>query len=118
MPDHVKPKKLSDRRLRRGRLAVYLEPRDIWIGVYRGPDAVYVLPLPFVVFKWTHTAGRQPATTEGGRNAQRRAIAKAYRTAASRVQFMASGRIAAYWLRSAADDFDAAADETQADDDA
>lgn len=41
------------RRLVRGRLAVYLEPRDAWIGVYVAPDAVYVLPLPFLVFRWT-----------------------------------------------------------------
>jgi hypothetical protein len=43
-------------RLRFGRLSVYLEPRDIWVGVYIAPAAVYVLPLPFCVFKWTRKA--------------------------------------------------------------
>lgn len=35
----------------RGRVEVYLEPRDIWIGVYVDPNAIYVCPLPFVVFR-------------------------------------------------------------------
>jgi hypothetical protein len=30
---------------------VYLEPRDIWVGVYVAEDWVYVCPLPFVVIK-------------------------------------------------------------------
>lgn len=46
------PARLSDRRLRIGRLAIYLEPRDAWVGVYVAPDAVYVLLVPFVVFRW------------------------------------------------------------------
>jgi hypothetical protein len=41
------------RRLRVGRLQVYLEPRDLWIGAYIDPGAVYVCPLPCVVFRWT-----------------------------------------------------------------
>lgn len=44
------------RRLRFGRLAVYLEPRDVWIGVYVAPGAVYVCPLPLLVLRWTRTA--------------------------------------------------------------
>lgn len=36
----------------RGRLAVYIEPRDAWFGVYVSPGAVYVCPLPFVVLRW------------------------------------------------------------------
>ncbi|MGE5830694.1 MAG: hypothetical protein ACM30G_20350 [Micromonosporaceae bacterium] len=40
-------------RLTVGRLQVYLEPRDVWIGVYVAPDAIYVCPLPMLVFRWT-----------------------------------------------------------------
>lgn len=40
------------RRLRLGRLSVYLEPRDAWVGVYMALDAVYVCPVPFVVLRW------------------------------------------------------------------
>lgn len=46
------PKSVSDRRLKLGRLAVYIEPRDAWIGVFVAPNAVYVLLLPFVVLRW------------------------------------------------------------------
>lgn len=40
------------RRARLGRLSVYLEPRDLWVGAYVAPDAVYVCPLPVLVFRW------------------------------------------------------------------
>ena len=40
-------------RLQRGRLAIYFEPRDIWVGVYVAYTAVYVCPLPMVVIRWT-----------------------------------------------------------------
>lgn len=43
---------MSDRRIRLGRLSVYVEPRDIWVGVYVAPAAVYVCPLPLLVVKW------------------------------------------------------------------
>lgn len=39
-------------RLRFGRLSAYIEPRDIWIGVYVAEAAVYVCPLPLLVVKW------------------------------------------------------------------
>jgi hypothetical protein len=42
-------------RLRSGRLSVYIEPRDIWVGVYVAEAAVYVCPLPLLVFKWQRT---------------------------------------------------------------
>jgi hypothetical protein len=34
------------------RLRIYLEPRDIWVGVYVAPQAVYVCPIPCLVFRW------------------------------------------------------------------
>jgi hypothetical protein len=40
------------RRVRLGRLAPYVEPRDAWIGAYVAPDAVYACPLPFCVVRW------------------------------------------------------------------
>ena len=39
-------------RLAVGRLAVYLEPRDVWVGLYVAPDALYVCPLPLLVLRW------------------------------------------------------------------
>lgn len=44
------------RRLRAGRLSVYVEPRDIWVGAYVAETAVYVCPLPLLVFRWTRRA--------------------------------------------------------------
>lgn len=35
------------------RLAVYIEPENIWIGVYVAPDRVYICPLPLLVFRWS-----------------------------------------------------------------
>jgi hypothetical protein len=35
-----------------GRLRFYIEPRDIWVGVYVARDAVYVCPLPLVVIRY------------------------------------------------------------------
>ena len=40
------------KRLTFGRLQVYIEPRDVWVGAYIASDAVYVLPLPLCVFRW------------------------------------------------------------------
>jgi hypothetical protein len=40
------------RRLRLGRLSVYIEPRDAWIGAYVARDAVYLLLMPFLVLRW------------------------------------------------------------------
>ncbi len=33
-------------------MKVYIEPRDWWIGYYRGDDHHYVCPLPTVVIRW------------------------------------------------------------------
>lgn len=43
---------LPARRWRVGRLALYVEPRDAWVGLYIDPRAFYVCPLPFVVLRW------------------------------------------------------------------
>ena len=40
-------------RLTAGRLQVYIEPRDMWVGAYVAPAAVYVCPLPMLVFRWS-----------------------------------------------------------------
>lgn len=39
-------------RLLRGRLYIYVEPRDAWVGAYVAEDYVYVCPLPFVVLRF------------------------------------------------------------------
>lgn len=44
--------RVASRRLRLGRLAVYVQPRDLWVGAFVGLDAVYVCPLPTVVIRW------------------------------------------------------------------
>jgi len=41
------------KRLARGRLQVYVQPRDIWVGVYVAEHAVYICPLPCLVLRWT-----------------------------------------------------------------
>ncbi len=33
------------------RVQLYIEPRDVWMGVYVAPDAVYVCLLPMVVVR-------------------------------------------------------------------
>jgi hypothetical protein len=40
------------KRLTHGRVQLYIEPRDAWIGVYVAVDAVYVCPLPFIVIRY------------------------------------------------------------------
>lgn len=35
----------------RGRVEIYAEPRDAWVGAYVANDAVYVCPLPFLVVR-------------------------------------------------------------------
>ena len=39
------------------RLDVLIEPRDAWVGVYVGPQAVYVCPVPFLAFQWQRQGG-------------------------------------------------------------
>lgn len=35
-----------------GRVAVYFDARDWWVGYYRGDDDHYVCPLPCLVVRW------------------------------------------------------------------
>jgi hypothetical protein len=46
------PRNLSTVLLRLGRLSLVLEPRDIWLGLYVAPRAVYVCLLPCLPLKW------------------------------------------------------------------
>lgn len=39
-----------------GRVQVYFEPRDVWVGVYVAVDAVYVLLVPCLVVRWRRAA--------------------------------------------------------------
>lgn len=47
-------------RLRLGRLRIYVEPRDVWVGVYIADLYLYVCPLPTVVFRWTRRRAAWP----------------------------------------------------------
>lgn len=40
--------------LMRGRLLVYIDPREVWMGVSFSEDSyyVYVCPLPMLVIRW------------------------------------------------------------------
>lgn len=51
---------LSDRRIRLGRLHLYIEPRDLWVGAFVDSGVLYVCPLPCLVVRWTRTTA-QPA---------------------------------------------------------
>ncbi len=35
-----------------GRLQVYIEPRDLWVGLFIAPAAAYLLLLPCLVIRW------------------------------------------------------------------
>ena len=48
---------------RHGALEVYPEWRDLWVGIYVGPDAIYVCPLPCVVFRFSRGSRVDPITT-------------------------------------------------------
>lgn len=54
----------STRLLRLGRLSLVLEPRDLWVGVYVAPGAVYVCLVPCLPLKWERRPGsREHAAT-------------------------------------------------------
>jgi hypothetical protein len=62
---------LSTRLARFGRLSLVFEPRDIWVGVFIGPAAVYA-GIPFLVLRWERQqrpALVKEAATEGTRRA-------------------------------------------------
>lgn len=41
------------KRLTIGRVQLYIEPRDVWVGLYVAPAAIYVCPLPTLVIRWS-----------------------------------------------------------------
>jgi hypothetical protein len=41
-------------------MTVYIEPRDWWVGYYRGDTHHYVCPLPCVVIRWRRGAAVPP----------------------------------------------------------
>jgi predicted transcriptional regulator len=45
------------------KIKVYLDPNDIWVGVYRGESHWYVLPLPFWVIRIPRRCGRRGNAT-------------------------------------------------------
>lgn len=60
------PRDLSTRLLRIGRLSLILEPRDVWVGVYAAPDAVYITLIPCLPIRWARTPGRVTFTFPHG----------------------------------------------------
>jgi hypothetical protein len=38
--------------IRVGRVSIYFEPRDLWVGVYVSRQHLFVCPLPAVVIRW------------------------------------------------------------------
>ena len=48
----TRPRDLSTRLWRCGRLSLVFEPRDIWLGVYVAPGAVYACLVPCFPLKW------------------------------------------------------------------
>jgi len=53
----TRPHDLSTRLWHCGRLSLVCEPRDIWIGVYVAPGAVYVCLVPCFPLKWERRPG-------------------------------------------------------------
>jgi hypothetical protein len=45
---------------RRGVLEIYPEWRDLWVGVFVGPDAVYVCLLPCMVLRFSRGSTQDP----------------------------------------------------------
>jgi hypothetical protein len=43
---------LSTRLFRWGRFSVLLEPCDLWIGLYAGPEAFYLTLIPCLPIRW------------------------------------------------------------------
>ena len=49
---------LSTRLARAGRLSLIFEPRDIWLGVFVSPRAVFVCLVPCLALKWERRTRR------------------------------------------------------------
>lgn len=49
---------LGERRVVLGRASLYIEPRDLWVGVYVAPTAVYVCVFTLVL-RWSRIGGRR-----------------------------------------------------------
>lgn len=43
-----------------GRVTIYVEPRDVWIGLYVAPGAIYICLLPMLVIRLTRPWRRRP----------------------------------------------------------
>ena len=46
------PRDLSTRLAKCGRLSLVFEPRDFWVGLYAGPDAIYICLVPRLPLRW------------------------------------------------------------------
>jgi hypothetical protein len=46
------PRDLATILWRRGRFSIVFEPRDVWLGVFVSPRAVYVCLLPCLPVRW------------------------------------------------------------------
>ena len=57
---------LSTRLLKAGRLSLVFEPRDIWFGLYAGPDAIYVCLVPCLPLRWERVPDRVTFTFPHG----------------------------------------------------
>lgn len=44
---------LRSKRFPDGRLQLYIEPRDLWVGLFVAPAAAYLLLLPCLVIRWS-----------------------------------------------------------------
>lgn len=54
------PRDLTTVLCRLGRLSLVLEPRDLWLGVYVAPGAVYVCLVPCLPLRWERRHDRHP----------------------------------------------------------
>jgi len=66
------PRDLSTRLARAGRLSLIFEPRDVWLGVYWSPTAVFVCLVPCLPIRWERRPRLAPVSTatEGTRHAR------------------------------------------------
>jgi len=46
------PRDTATTLFRIGRLSLVFEPRDVWVGVFFGPGAVYVCVVPCLPLRW------------------------------------------------------------------